>query len=66
MSPGRKKRINRDLELMRNISNYYWGYMEQHIDHNDDREINIALFHLYLVFGVKVTFDELIHIIYAH
>ena len=70
MSPERMLRVALDRALEDEIAEYYWECMDSYLDVADyffdvpvfDR--NVATYHVYLRFGVKVKWEELMYIIY--
>ena len=64
MSPDRMLRVALDKALEHEIAEYYWEEMEQHVSTNSNWSKNVATYHVYLRFGVKVKWEELMYIIY--
>ena len=69
MSPDRIIRVAHDKALEHEIGEYFWEYMDSCLavqDHFDvptyDR--NVATYHIYLRFGVKVKWEELMYLAY--
>lgn len=64
MSPDRMLRVALDRALEDEIAEYYWECMEPHVWPGNKWYESVATYHVYLRFGVKVKWEELMYIVY--
>ena len=64
MTSRRMLRVARGKQLEDRIAEYYWNHMEVHVWPGNPWYQNVALYHVWLVFGVRLTWEDLMYVIY--